>query len=406
MRGALGYRLLTSGGPLAAVSLLVVDVAVGLETRESWRGDGLWAVQQFGSSLDIALPVLLVLCSLPPLLRGGVTTDEAMLPSRLLRSRLLRFALDVAPLLIVHLGFVGAALIYARVHGDVLHWPSTGVSVFAQVLAIVFVCALGRGIGEVGRHPAAVLAAALVGVMLAGFGANALRVSAGSSPYAGLAVEPAGYLAAAVVLVVASGLVLSRQRGRLVGGAAVTASAMLVLAAGQGLAEPSLRASGATPADCERIGDVSVCVFSGYDFMKTDLAARTRASLTAFDEHGVDPHLEKVAQSIPGVVEQPGVVSVGFDVGSLAAGALGPGMVRASLLQPGWCPRINSPQVLPARFDREQLEAYAWLAHAEGASDDQGFERSAPGLARLPESEQAAMVQGFLDRNLSCEGLR
>lgn len=403
---ALAYRLLSSGGPLAALSLAVLDGAVIAESFNWWRGDALWAVQQFGSSLIIGLPVFLVLFSLPTLLRGGAASDEALLPSRPIRARCLRFAVDVAPLLGVHLLAIGTALVSARVHGDLLQWGSTAVCVLSQVLSILLVAALGRAIGEVGRHPAAVLAAALVGVLFAAFGANALRVSAGSSPYAGLSVEAGGYLVASAALLIATVLVLTRRSSRRVGGVTVLASAAVVLVAGQALAEPSLKPSGAGPDDCEAVEEVAVCVFPGYAFMKDDLVARARSSLTALDRNGVDPHLVEISQSVPGVVEEPGVVSVGFDASSLAVGRLGAGMVRASLLQPGWCPRINSPRTLPRRFDRDQIAAYAWLEHAEGASSDREFARSAPRMARLPESAQASFVQQFLDRNLSCEGLR
>jgi len=405
MSGATRYRFLTSGGPLAAVTLVVLDAAVVAESRAWWRGDGLWGIQQFGSSLIIGLPVLLVLFALPPVLRGGVSVDEALLPVRLWRARLIRFAVDVATVLAAHLAFVGFALVYAISNGDRPDWPSALISVLTQVLAILFVSALGRAVGEVVRHPAAIFVAALAGVLLAAFGANALRVSAGSSPYAGLALAPRGYAVAALVLGVALVLVLSRPNARRLGGVGVAAAAVLVLLTGQLLGEPSVRASGTAPSDCHSAEGTPVCVFPGYGFMAEGLVADVRNSLLALRKNGINPHLERVAQSVPGVVEPAGTIAISFDSGSLETGSLVPAMVRGSLIHPSWCPRINSPRVLPRSFDRAQQAVYHWLEHAEGATSDKEYALAVPDFARLPEAEQKRFVQDFFDRNIACEGL-
>jgi len=405
MRGKLGYRLLTSGGPLAAIALLVLDIAVVRQSFRWWRGDGLWAVQQFGSSLIIGLPAFLALFALPGTVRGGAGVEGELLPLRPMRARLTRFVIDVLPVLAVHLAFVIFAIGFASTHGDQPEWASISGSISTQVVAIAAVCAMGRGISEVALHPIAIVIAGLVGVLLVSFGANALRTSAGSSPYAGLALNLRDYLIAGAVVFLAGLVVLARPSNRRWGGASLVASIAAILVTGQALSEPSVRPSGATPTDCTSANQVRVCVFTGYAFMSEDLVAKTGVTLDALAEAGIDPHLRQVVQSVPGSVETPGTVAVAFDPATLSAGRLLPNMVRGSLIHPSWCPRINSPDPLPAWFDAGQRNVYHWLEHQEGALSDKDYALTVPEFTQLSERQQKTFVQRFFDRGMSCRGL-
>lgn len=405
MTTSIGYRLLTSGGPWAALVLLVLDVGVVAQSRSAWRGDALWGIQLLGASLLIGLPVVLVALASPAVLRGGAGSDRDLMPVRPLAAGVGRWLVDVIPVLVVHLGFVAFALAYTTTHGDPLSWPSIALSVALQILAIACVGALGRAVGEVIGHPVAVLAAALAGVLFSAFAANALRVSAGNSAYAGLEIVPGEYLIAAGVLAAATAAFLMRPRQGRAGVLVVTGGLAGILVAGQLLDEPDLRTSGAAASTCRPVAAVSVCVFPGYAFMADGLVAQTDRSLSMLAEQGIDAHLELVTQSVPGQLEAPGEVAIAFDERSLSAGSVTAAMVRGSLLHPGWCPRINSPEVLPAWFDRDQRNTYHWLEHAEGASTDQDYLLAVPEFARLPEPRQAALVQEFFDGNLACTGL-
>ncbi len=49
--------------------------------------------------------------------------------------------------------------------------------------------------------------------------------------------------------------------------------------------------------------------------------------------------------------------------------------------------------------------AFYWLSHAMGQMSDEEYSRTAPGFSQLSEPRQRAEVQGFLERNMTCEGL-
>jgi hypothetical protein len=244
-----------------------------------------------------------------------------------------------------------------------------------------------------------------VGVLLAGFASNVFRVTAGDSSYAGLALSDDGYAASIAALAVAGLAVLWRHSWRVVSGVAVAATVLGVLVVSANLEEPSVEPSGARPTNCEPVLEVQACVFDGYDFMRDPMVDELRNVLQAMDKNRVDPHISRVEQSTPGRLERPGVVAVPFDRGALVTGDLRASAVRSVMLHPTWCPRVNSPQPLPAQFDRDQRTAFYWLSHVMGQIDDADYERTVPAFAARSADDQRAFVQDFLDRNATCEGL-
>lgn len=400
-----GYRLLTGGGLLAGLVLAVLDVVVVLDSWTWWRGDALWASQQIGGSLLVALPVLVVTMAMPPVLRGGWRSDLDLMPVSSLRARTSRFVADALPPIGVHLTFVAGALLLALGHGDRPPATSLALTLGAQVGSIAFVSAVGRAIGELVRHPVAIGVAAATGAVLVAFAENALPVTAGSSAYAGLELAPTTYVVAATALAVATCLALLRAPGRWAFIPAALAVAAVV-ATSQHLDPPRLRPSGTQPTACERAAAVDVCVFPGYRFMLDDLTSTVRTMLEVLERHRIDPHLVAVAQTAPGAVEAPGTVPFSFVESALESGKIRPAMVRATLLNPTWCPRLSSVEPLPEEFDIANVQAFHWLEHAEGATDDAAFRRRVPRFAGLPDDRQRELVQEFFDRNETCEGLR
>lgn len=405
MRPALRYRLWTSGGPLVAVVLAVMHALVVIDSHAAWRGDALWAVQQLGSSIALGLPVFLTLCALPPVLSGGARTDDDLSLRQTPHQRMYRTAVDAGPPVAVHLLFVLGVLIYTGAHGATFEWQPLALTVGVQILSLVVVCALGRALGEVGMHVVAAAAAALVGVLLAGFAGTVFRVTAGDSSYAGLTLVDDGYVVAALVLVAALLIIVYRHRLRAVSAVLVAVTVLGILATAELLDEPELVASGARPTSCQDVGDVQVCVFPGYEFMGDSIANDADSVIEAFELRAVDPRIDRIEQSTPGHVERPGIVSLPFDRASLENGRLGPSAVQAVILHPSWCPRVNSPEPLPRWFDRDQRTAYYWLGHAMGRVDNAEYARAVPDFSELSEDQQREFVQEFLDHNATCEGL-
>lgn len=405
MRPALRYRLWTSGGPVVAVVLAVMHGLVVADSHAAWRGDPLWAVQQLGSSIALGLPVFLTLCALPPTLSGGARTDTDLSLRPTARLRAYRVAVDAGPSVTVHVAFVLGVLVYTGAHGAAFEWRPLGLSVAVQVLSLVVVCALGRALGEVGMHVVAAAVAALVGVLLAGFASNVFRVTAGDSSYAGLTLVEDGYVVATLVLGIALLVLVFRHRMRIVSGVLVAVTVFGIVVTADLLAEPEVVPSGARPTACHDVDDVEVCVFPGYEFMRDSVANDAMPVLAAFDRNQVDPHLNRIEQSTPGHVEEAGSVALPFDRASLENGSLGPSALPAVVLHPTWCPRVNSPEPLPRQFDRDQRTAYYWLGHAMGRIDAKEYAHAVPAFAARSAEQQRAFVQGFLDRNASCEGL-
>lgn len=400
-----GYRLLTSGGPMAALVLVVLDLGVVLDSWTWWRGDGLWATQQFGTSVQLGLPVLLALLAAPPVLRGGIRTDQALMPLAPVRARLRRLIADAGPVLGTHLGFVVGAVALSLHHGDRPDPTDLSLAVGVQTLAIVFLCAAGRAIGELVRHPVAVAIAAALGAVLLGFAGNAFPLSAGSSPYVGLELTPGPYLAAIAALALATPLTLLRARGAWEAAATVVAVVGVILA-GQHLPSTQLRPSGAQADTCTEAVGVRVCVYPGYRHLLDSLAESVAGSLEPLRRRGIDPHLAGVVQPSPGVNPPAGTVPFPFSTTDLEKGRILPGRVRGTLLNPTWCPALSAAAALPAWFESANRQVYHWLEHAEGATDEVDYRRRLPGFARLPVHRQELLVQQYFDKIRDCEGLR
>lgn len=404
MSGALRYRALTSAGSLAGASLALMHGVTVVSTSSSWRGDLHWGVQQLGSGTYLALPVVVALTCASAVMPGGARTDEHLLPLRPRRAATARFLVDVAPLLVVHLVGLGVVAGITLSHGSPVP-GSAFVAAAIQTASLAVAAALGRCIGEVLRHPAAVIAAAGCGLLLLIYGDGLLRVSAGNSPYAGLALDIGPYVVAGVVLCALLALLLLVPRAGATGLAAVGLTMVVALGAGVLLDEPTLHPDGSAPDTCREVEGVDVCVYPGYSFMLEDLVGQSRRVLTALRRSSVDPHLDSISQAIPGVVEEPGHSSVLMDVTSLQNGRLNPTATIASSLHPAWCPRINDPRPLPRSFDRAQVRTYAWLSWKAGMSSERSFTAEAPRFAALPARAQREAVQRFFDDNLSCRGL-
>lgn len=404
MSGALRYRLRTSGGPLAASSLAIVHAVTVVSSQAAWRGDFLWGLQQLGSGLYLAVPVIMGLACLPSVLPGGAATERSLLPVQPRSARLRRYAVDLVPVLAAHLAFVAYVLAWTLAHGSVLTLSSL-VTLTVQLLVLALAVAFGRFCGELTQHPAAVIGAALFGVLLLVYGEGLVRVAAGNSPYAGLELELGPYVVALVVLAVLTVALLASPAHTWVGGAVVGAVVVGALTFGIVLDEPTLRPDGRQASECEQVGEVDVCVLAGYEFMLDGMVDQSRRALTGLEEGGVEPHLERIAQAVPGQVEEPGHISVMIDVTSLQNDALNPTAVPASVLHPVWCPRINDPRPLPAAFDVAQIRAYAWLSWKSGMTDRKDFRLDAPKFSRLTEAEQRRAMQSFFDANLECRGL-
>lgn len=399
-----GYRALTSGGPLAALILFVLNASVCVSSWRWWRGDGLWAVQEFGGSLYLAFPALLAVTAAVPILRGGAATDDALMPTVPWRARVRRNAVDTIIVAATHFSFVITALVASLAQGDRPPAPSLAVSLGVQFAVIVFVCVAGRATGELIRHPIAVAVAAGIGVLLLAFADNVLPLSAGSSPYVGLVLDRGPYLASITVLAAAAAGLLLRPPGRRGVIAGVTVL-LAVLVASQQIPQASLRPSGADPRACSQVESIEVCLFQGYRRHLPALADVTAISMRALREQGIDTHLKVLWQSAPGTIDPVDHVPFSFTTDILESGRINAQMVRGRLLYPTWCPALSAAGGLPAWFETASQQIYHWLEHAEGTIDDREYRRRVPRFARLSPGEQKAAVQRYFDKTHSCEGL-
>lgn len=187
--------------------------------------------------------------------------------------------------------------------------------------------------------------------------------------------------------------------------ASVTAVTVVAIALGIHLDEPTLTSTGEQPSVCSQVRRVSVCVYTGYGFMLPQLEEQAAAALAALAREDVDPHVKRIVQTSPGLVENPGTISVFIDQGSLQNDVLNPFAVSSSLIHPVWCPRLSDPRPLPEWFDQSQIRTFAWLQRSMGATSETDYALEVPDFAALTKRQQRDSVQRFLDANYRCEGL-
>jgi len=405
LTGASRFRAKTGGGFFSAASLAAVHATTVVSSQSSWRGDFLWATQQLGSGLYLVVPVMLAAVCLPSVLRGGGGSEAALLPTRPRVARLRRWATDAAPIVACHLAFVVWALTVTTRHGTALN-VSALVTVAIQLAVIAFAAALGRALGEATDHVAAAVAAAILGSVLLVYGEGVIRVSAGDSPYAGLRLDLGPYrIALTVIALCVLVLLVVPDAARLRMGS-VALVAVVTLAFGMVLDEPTLSPTTDTPTECDQVEGVPVCVYAGYRFILPQLSQQARESLRTFNAHGIDPHIVEIVQGGPGRVEPPGTISVAIDRGSLQTGRLNPFAVPSSVLHPVWCPRIHDPrQGPPQAFDLAQRRAFEWLQRRRSVATEAEFQWAVPAFAKLSAAEQDRKIQEFLDANIECRGL-
>ncbi len=401
---AFKYALWTSGGIPTAAMLSALYGVVAVEGHDRWRGDAMWALQDMGGVVVLVVPAILALLAVPPAMAGPDSIERAMLPTRPVRSHVLRASADVAPLAAVQLVLVIAVLTWTVQHGARV---ATDVVVLAvtQTLVVTLLAVLGRAIGDASRHPIGVLAAIAIGVGIAAFGADALRLSAGSSPYAGLSLPTGDYLLTAATAVVLTGALIGTAPMLRAGWWRVGVCVAAIVTASQVFGPTQLRSANEDPEECDRAAELTVCVYSGYEFMLPAALPELEAGLSVLERSGVDPGLRGAEQDVPLHSVKPGMVALHFDVADLDSESVRPTAMRSSILHPAWCARLSDPEPLPTTFDDRQRLAFWWFELQAGAITSQDFEARAPELAALSPSAQRDFVQRFLDENLDCSSL-
>ncbi len=404
-RPAMSYRLRSSGGLVSALLVAGAHLNALLASGRPWRGDFLWAVQELGEPVLLLVPAFLVLATTPLVTRGGTVTETALMPVSPTRAHGIRWLVEAAPPLAVHLAFVLVVLGLCRANGSPVH-ASALLTVGAQVLTIVVMTALGQVVAQAWHHVGATLVSAAIGIFLIGFASNAFRVDAGDSPYAGLRLQAGPYLAALGVLLVAAavaGWALLRAARRVP--SVVVAIALVATFATSAVAvgSPQTEPSGAVPDRCSARAGVRTCMFDGYQRMLAPTEAVLSSYVTALEGKGVVSPMREVFQVTPGAgAAQAHRGYVQFQPSELTEARVQPDTVLMALLTPVWCERLFSGEPLSdATYERTSLVA-AWLQVQTGRMSAAEFRALAPALAQRPETEQVETVKQFFAEQTTC----
>ena len=399
--GRRSRRLTSPSLPLAGV-VLVADLLTLAFQGPARRGDAAWLVDTLGAVVWALVPLLLVSAAVITFVQTPVGREEHLRPPpwavwcRGPGAALL-------PAGIHALALVGAVTVPWAAGSPIAQWLV--VAAAHQPLAIMLAVLLGSALGRMSRHPAVVVLAAVLSLLVIVPGSRTLRLAAGDSPYVGLARgggEPLALvsLAAAVALAAAAGL----GRGR---SAVVAALASMVVVLGAAWVLPPLgvtRVDPAPAAQCDRGRVVEVCLLPGYGFMGPSTRAAVDTFIHAAAARGVVLPVHRIEQRVPGAGRTAdGVGRQYFTEADLAAGAISPRAAVEAIVEPGWCPEMYDSTKPPSGDDAAVSEA--WLLHESGNLTAAAFAGATPQLAALEPRAQARAVHAALARLAECEGL-
>lgn len=408
-KAVFAYRLRTTGALPSALLVLAWHVIVVPQGGTPWRGDFSWAVQVLGKAPLFLAPLLVALAAIPLALRGGTVSAHDLMPVRPVRTVLGTWLFTCVPVILVQAAALGVMLAICVGNGGHVE-PTMALSVIHQLVAFSLFAALGLAIVSVWRHPSAVVAAALAGLVLTAYGAGVLRVSAGNMPSAGLRLEQGPQWSGLVVQVAATAILLivavvGRRVGRLAG-AFPWVVLLAVVGAASALGQPIWTVTGQSPETCSEDGRIEVCVFGGYARMLPSIEEHLGRVEQTLSDAGIETGVRRLEQSVPGRgVGERGTARIAFQPSELDQDEVDASTVVQALMSPVWCERIFDPASAPMGDPERDIFAQAWILHEVGAMGDVDYQSFAGKYAEEPRPQQVGAVREFFDDNQECRNL-